>query len=79
MPQNIVNHFKKACFSLKGNQLFAGDFHAVLDEIIADMLQFTNGFSNIKDTFAGTFLLQTSNVKYLSVSCDYALMKVLKR
>ena len=32
--------FKKMPFS-EGNQLFAGDFHALLDEIHTDMLQFT--------------------------------------
>ena len=31
---------KNVVFSV-GNQLFAGDFHAVPDEINADMLQFT--------------------------------------
>ena len=38
--QNTGDYFKKMDFS-KANQLFAGDFHAALDEIKADMLQFT--------------------------------------
>ena len=49
----------------EGNQLFAGDFHALMDEMNAGMLQFTrngtgNRFSNIKDTFAESFQLQLS-------------------
>ena len=32
---------KNMAFS-EGNQLFAGDFHALLDEINVSMLQFTN-------------------------------------
>ena len=40
----------------EGNQLFAGDFHALLDEINAGMLQFSKkwnwyGLPNIKGTF----------------------------
>ena len=40
------------------NQLFAGDLHANLDKINADMVQFTknrtkNGLPKMKDTFAG--------------------------
>ena len=40
----------------EGNQLFAGDFHALLDEINAVCFNFQrngtgNGLSNIKDTF----------------------------
>ena len=36
----------------EGNQLFAGDFQAVLDETNAIMLQFRNGTGN---TFAESF------------------------
>ena len=45
----------------EGSQLFAGHFHALLDEMNASMLQFRkkritgNEFSNIKDSFAELF------------------------
>ena len=47
---------KKNMAFFEGNQLFAGDFHALLDEINAVMLQFSKkwnwyGLSNIKGTF----------------------------
>ena len=52
----------------EGNQLFAGDFHAVLDEINGEAVIYFNlqrngtgnGLSNIKDTFAESFHLQIS-------------------
>ena len=47
----------------EGNQIFAGDLHAFLDEINAYMLQrngTVNGLSNIKDTFAESFQQQIS-------------------
>ena len=49
----------------EGNQLFASDFRANLDETNSDMVQFTkrwngNGLSNIKDTFAESLQLQMS-------------------
>ena len=55
---------KNMAFS-QGNQLFAGDFHTVLDELT--LIQFNlqrdgirNGLSNIKDNFAESFQLQMS-------------------
>ena len=50
--------FKNMAFS-EGNQLFAGDFQAVLDETNAIMLQFRNGTGN---TFAESFQLQMSTL-----------------
>ena len=38
--QNIEDHFEKIWLSLKGSQLFAGDFDAGLDGINANILQF---------------------------------------
>ena len=39
--QNSGDQFRKNMAFSEGNQLFAGDFHAVLDEITADTPQFT--------------------------------------
>ena len=44
----------------EGNKLFASDFRANLDETNADMVQFTKGLSNIKDTSVETSQLQMS-------------------
>ena len=49
----------------EGNQLFAGDFCANMDEMNADMVHCTrngteNEFYNNKDTFAEYLLLQMS-------------------
>ena len=49
----------------EGNQLFAGNFLANLDETNADMVQFTKRWnwkwiSNIKDTFPQNLQLQMS-------------------
>ena len=41
MAQNTVDHFWKNVALSKGNQLSAGDFHVILDEMKAGMLQFT--------------------------------------
>ena len=39
-PKHRVSLLKNMTFT-KGNQLFVGDFHLVLDKINADILQFT--------------------------------------
>ena len=59
----------------EGNQLFAGHFHALLDEMNAGMLNSQrngtgNRLSNIKDTFAETFQLQLSLLHQIMVSRD---------
>ena len=59
----------------EGSQLFAGHFHALLDEMNASMLNLQrngtgNGLSNIKDTFAETFQLQLSLLHQIMVSLD---------
>ena len=41
MAQNTGDHFKKNMAFPEGNKLFPGDFLANLDEINADMVQFT--------------------------------------
>ena len=41
MAQNTGDHFKKNMAVLEGNKLFPGDFRVNLDEINANVVQFT--------------------------------------
>ena len=70
--QNTRDHFCKNLVFSKGNQLFAGDFHALLQEINVGVLQFTKEWKLRIDCLTSRVLLQRAssyNYQFCTKAC----------